>query len=953
MEPEAIGRSIKRLSSDPLLLASAHETHFAKLLRLRHLELQWGSQGLEAEDSGSATEAGDVRAVQIEVVGGGLFLDMQQIRALIKESDALLAYVKGRFAKDPSQEFASKKIQPKRKKRAAVEQVRFSMEAFALEIDRVMEFRVLTVEGNPKSDGRPDLAQIVPVHIEQVPDSEPQSNDEPSFSPERAFRTGPAVPKAPSLPCSAVLALGKVVVVAQSGVVKTKLERCHLDYREEGLALDIGTASREGSVDQSGKGSGARMPGGRRSASSSQQSSRRTSGVETLDPTSDRTVTLCGVQTATAVYSKGVKQEGKPASVCVAACGVDVAWEADAHLFLHAVGQDVKQVLDRRKEHRKRAKRATGDQAAGLAGAAAKANGVEAGSHVGGQANGVESGPRDGVTDQGVESTEGGAKAGAGEAPRITASTSATAPVRPLVVSLDLEMLNVGADIGLGWQAFLRTQSLFSEDASIGVLLESLQAGLNDAVILSSNSLQVSRHPAQPDGDGVRNRTDSVQAGTDGVRPETEGVRPETDSVAAAWDVLVQGNGTRLTMPFRMALREAEDAGEDTARALKYILLALKEGHAWFEKVSSEPAKKKKKRKAVGKVTLAMRDFRADIEDEPFQSWLDFHYRMLAKQVREAMVREKLLAEKVGEAAAKELMQEARSFIAEPSQEPQQKGVESPDLLNPALVRGFMVEQMPREFSKYCVSLSRCISPSRLDPRHLLEVGSCRWFWMQKLLSLCRIATSIIRPDLFILQNQAQTFSTDIAVLLQAREAWERVMRQASRAYKEECSWRLQTDGATEKAPGPGGQRTVRVSKDRESLVAVSCASLDVVLTEIANGTEGMTQRVREMDSIRPGRGVPFSRFYGRHTRWEAAGLRLQIRDFSVPLLAAASGTAEGDMIMAQQVRQSWFFCLASFICIRFCVAEIRSKVPQLNTIQTLKSLNLEFVRLLNSAFQV
>lgn len=128
-------------------------------------------------------------------------------------------------------------------------------------------------------------------------------------------------------------------------------------------------------------------------------------------------------------------------------------------------------------------------------------------------------------------------------------------------------------------------------------------------------------------------------------------------------------------------------------------------------------------------------------------------------------------------------------------------------------------------------------------------------------------------------------------------------MRQASRAYKEECSWLHQTQGFTEKAPGPGGQRTVCVSKERESLIAVSCASLNVIVTEIENGTEGMTQRVREMDSVRPGRAVPFSRFYGRHTAWEGTGLRIQLRDYSVPLLAAASGTAEGDMIFAQQVR--------------------------------------------------
>jgi hypothetical protein len=144
----------------------------------------------------------------------------------------------------------------------------------------------------------------------------------------------------------------------------------------------------------------------------------------------------------------------------------------------------------------------------------------------------------------------------------------------------------------------------------------------------------------------------------------------------------------------------------------------------------------------------------------------------------------------------------------------------------------------------------------------------------------------------------------------QAVEAWERVMRQAGRAYKEDCAWRLNTEEVQDKAPGPGGQRTVQVSKERENLLAVSCTSLDVVLTEIEDGKEGMTKRVREMDSVRPGRGVPFSRFYGRHTSWEATGLRLQLRDFSVPLLAAASGTAEGDMIFAQQVSPSWIVAL-------------------------------------------
>lgn len=667
VEAETVRRSIKRLSSDPLMLSSSPETQFAKLMRFRHLELQWGSQTLDVDEHDTKSPVhGDMRTVQVEVVGGGLFLDVQQVRALIGEADKLLAYAKGKLGRG-TRSVSAVRQQPQRKKRPAVEQVRFSLEAFTVDFDRVMEFRVTTVEGNPKSDGRPDLAQVVPVHIEQVADQGSKEEDS-SLPPFGLFGKEAAVPKAPPLPCGAVLALGKVVVLLESGVVRTKLERCHLDYREEGLPPEVSYSSlRDSSRGVSGTSAGSGQQERQGSASGPQQS-RRTSQVQALDPTADRNSMLFGVQTAGVVYHKGVKGEAQPPRAYVSACGVDVAWEADAHLFLHAVGQDVKEVLDRRKEALKRVKRAAADLETGASSDGSRANGVGSEEHsnscageVGAEGKGRQGGRGNnegGLSMEGVPQRFG---EDARRASQNGASTSGAAKRSPLLLHLDLEMLNVGADIGLGWQAFVRAQSVFSEDASIGVLLEGLQAGLNDAVVCSSNSLQLSRHPSLADGGG------------------------EGEAGPAAWDVLVQGSGTRLRMPFRMALREAEDAGEDTARALKYIVLAMKQGQAWYRQVATpNAAKKKKKGKAVGTVKLVLRDFQADIEDEPFQSWLDLHYRLLSKQVREALVREKLLAEKVGEAAAKELEQEARSFMAEPGQAEQAR--DESDLLNPALV---------------------------------------------------------------------------------------------------------------------------------------------------------------------------------------------------------------------------------------------------------------------------
>ncbi|KAK8354641.1 hypothetical protein V6Z12_A05G233800 [Gossypium hirsutum] len=185
------------------------------------------------------------------------------------------------------------------------------------------------------------------------------------------------------------------------------------------------------------------------------------------------------------------------------------------------------------------------------------------------------------------------------------------------IFAVDVEMLSISAEVGDGVDALVQVQSIFSENARIGVLLEGLMLSFNGARILRSSRMQISRIP-------------STSISSDAKV-----------STAVLWDWVVQALDVHICMPFRLELRAIDDAVEEMLRALKLITKAKTELIFSMRKESSKP--KKSSSTKFGRVKFGIRKLTADIEEEPIQGWLDEHYHLMKNEAFELAVRLKFL----------------------------------------------------------------------------------------------------------------------------------------------------------------------------------------------------------------------------------------------------------------------------------------------------------------------
>lgn len=182
------------------------------------------------------------------------------------------------------------------------------------------------------------------------------------------------------------------------------------------------------------------------------------------------------------------------------------------------------------------------------------------------------------------------------------------------VFAVDVEMLNISAEVGDGVDVSVQVQSIFSENARIGVLLEGLMLSFNGSRLLKSSRMQISRIP------------NASISSSDSKLP-----------VATVWDWVIQGLDIHICMPHRLELRAIEDSVEDMLRALKLITAAKTNLIFPVKKESSKP--KKPSSMNFGCVKFCIRKLAADIEEEPIQGWLDEHYQLLKSEARELAVR--------------------------------------------------------------------------------------------------------------------------------------------------------------------------------------------------------------------------------------------------------------------------------------------------------------------------
>ncbi|KAF8733896.1 hypothetical protein HU200_014751 [Digitaria exilis] len=190
------------------------------------------------------------------------------------------------------------------------------------------------------------------------------------------------------------------------------------------------------------------------------------------------------------------------------------------------------------------------------------------------------------------------------------------------IFAIDVDVLRVSAQLADGVEANIHVQSIFTENAKIGVLSEGLSLAFNGSRVLKSTRIQISCIPF--------NNGSLLDAK---VEPSSKR------------DWVVQGLDVHICMPYRLPLRAIEDAVEDMIRALKLVSSAKRsilcpDGKEKSKKINSGSSK-------VGSVKFVLRKLTADIEEEPIQGWLDEHYHLMRKKVCELGVRLKFLEEAI------------------------------------------------------------------------------------------------------------------------------------------------------------------------------------------------------------------------------------------------------------------------------------------------------------------
>ncbi|CAN4092319.1 unnamed protein product [Withania somnifera] len=185
---------------------------------------------------------------------------------------------------------------------------------------------------------------------------------------------------------------------------------------------------------------------------------------------------------------------------------------------------------------------------------------------------------------------------------------------RESIFAIDVEMLNISAEVGDGVEMTIQVQSIFSENARIGLLLEGLTLNFNNARIFRSSRMQVSRIP-----------------NTSRSAPTAK------HEIGTTWDWVIQALDVHICMPYRLELRAIDDSVEEMLRALK-LVTAAKTKLLFPNKEEKSKAKETSSSK-VGRVRFCIKKLTADIEEQPIQGWLDEHYQLLQKEACELAVR--------------------------------------------------------------------------------------------------------------------------------------------------------------------------------------------------------------------------------------------------------------------------------------------------------------------------
>ncbi|XP_027941249.1 protein SABRE-like [Vigna unguiculata] len=128
----------------------------------------------------------------------------------------------------------------------------------------------------------------------------------------------------------------------------------------------------------------------------------------------------------------------------------------------------------------------------------------------------------------------------------------------------------------------------------------------------------------------------------------------------------------------------------------------------------------------------------------------------------------------------------------------------------------------------------------------------------------------------------------------------EDIYRRTFQSYYESCQNKKFYDGSGA-YKNDELQSGFKLSTARSFVLSVFATELEVTLTKIDGGEDGMIEILRTLDPVCRELEIPFSRLYGANIVLNTGSLVAQIRDYTYPLFGGTSGKCEGRVVMAQQ----------------------------------------------------
>jgi hypothetical protein len=128
----------------------------------------------------------------------------------------------------------------------------------------------------------------------------------------------------------------------------------------------------------------------------------------------------------------------------------------------------------------------------------------------------------------------------------------------------------------------------------------------------------------------------------------------------------------------------------------------------------------------------------------------------------------------------------------------------------------------------------------------------------------------------------------------------EEIYRKAFQSYYQACQKLPIAEGSG--ACSSGFQSGFKMSTRRASVMSVCAKDVDVSLSKIDGGDEGMISFIKSVDPVCAKNDIPFSRLYGSNFTLKTRSLSVYLRDYAFPLFSGTSGKCDGRLVLGQQV---------------------------------------------------